>query len=1407
MSSQTTSGGEAALTSQLQHLYDRHLYLDAFALSERYWKAPPDLQRLSTAELVLAGRLAARLGGPRLSRRLLRTAAERDPADPRVRLFTSHMRFPRRRLLDDLRAFEQQPDVGGDDPELRASWYASHATLWAGLRDFPRAHDCLDRARSLSPDDSWVFICESGVLGLADRWADALRSAERAWEVDPGSPSAAASLGICLLNLGRVEESASRLDAAAGRSQSLDLVLDACWHQCGLAETLDGCERESAIERATRLADRLPSLAPLADRESRVAMARARLDIAALSDDYVQIERWASEARSPFHRQLVASLRKNAEGHRIRLPYHRTIQRHDACLPASLAAALSAGGVTMAADDIAAEITSGGTPDWAAAAWLRQRAFHVRSFALTPELATRLMRHRIAFVLCWDAEEGGHAVAVVGLDERAGTLLIHDPQAFRTAECLLTVLEQRLSPLGIRGMAVVTQDRAAELDALLPPESAVMEAAQEYQRVLAEHGPSATAPVVADVVARFPSHPGARYLKAVRLLEAGQVGQALNDLLGLLQEFPDAPTVRVAALMACRAVGNLARLRQVLADIVERGVLPGFQAGQEWLRPPERYVFEYADLLRLSSATRDQSEAMLHSLLRRQPTSAGAWHVLADLLSQKPDPERSLLCHRLASSLAASDEHYAQAYEAALTTHKREDEGLRWLESRARTLGAPRHAVGTWLSWISALENRGHPERAIAACHEALERHGNSAELLAFAVPFFARMGLWEMAEAHLRSLTRAENPAAFHEASARFSRMRGDVRGALEHGEAWINELPHSMDARRSMLQLIAVLDGPDAAVRRAALWLQANRNHEGFEEAYCEQLDRAGGPRWRKCSLLRRRLKRNREDAWAWRELTFEHLLDCEAAGGRRRRHVERRVERFLRECDRTSSEDVSTLRARARWSEVRGDWADAVAGSIRCIAREPGNLYGHLLAWRCSARMAQDERLRVWAEIRPLLLSAPDRLSMARPMIPLLAERFGLTWAEREIARWREERPDDPDLLEAAVDLLIEHGRGVSDAQRALALLVPAVERYPYHADLRFSLANAYRRAGDGAESEKVLHEIVRRHPDSWLTRIHLAWAMQAAGDQAGAIQSLDLAQTSEPHNPQIWAARAQLLLAQQRPKDARECLEEGLTRMPDDVGWRRQAVSLLMECRAHDEAVAAARKGVVICPHAAQAWLLLGQTLGSMRRYAAPGEIESCFRRSLALNAGLYESADLLSCMLADRERYEEAAAVVKEIESRMPDPSPARGRQAWIRRRQGEHEAAVHDMTAVVTAAPWYGWGWEVLMRWLEEDQSWVPARRLLKEVPAQMSTSTAFRQRRLALLGKAGVERILLDAEWDDLLRNFPDDASLHAARSESAREAETKVTAGAASSGQVIPWWLWWALAMAGLQLARSCP
>jgi len=193
-----TAGGaekQPLVLRRVRDLYDQHLYLQAYRESIAYWRPTTVLAGLSLDELILGGRLAARLGGSRLSRWLYRAAYARDRSSPHVRYYCARLRLRGWNPFDHLRAFEEQPDLGGDDIEVRASWLAWQAVTWASLRDFTRAEACIERAHSLAGSDSWVWSCESQVRGLADRWEDALRAAERAWEISPGAPYAAHSLG------------------------------------------------------------------------------------------------------------------------------------------------------------------------------------------------------------------------------------------------------------------------------------------------------------------------------------------------------------------------------------------------------------------------------------------------------------------------------------------------------------------------------------------------------------------------------------------------------------------------------------------------------------------------------------------------------------------------------------------------------------------------------------------------------------------------------------------------------------------------------------------------------------------------------------------------------------------------------------------------------------------------------------------------------------------------------------------------------------------------------------------------------------------------------------------------------------------------------------------------------------
>ncbi len=1383
--------------TDLQQLYDRNCFLEAFQQSSEYWKPSTSLKELSPDELVFGGRLAFRLGGWRLSRKLFRAADARDPDNPRVRYFARHTRRGATKLVEDLRAFETNPDVCAADPEMHAAWLASYAVTFAFLRDFTRAHQCLQRAQDVHSEDGWITTCESDVLGLEDRWEEASEAAERAWATNPGAPHAARSLSSSLLNLSRVPEAARRLTIASENCQSYEVVHLACWYQCALAETLEGEERQCALRTASEFAERLPVLAPLADRDFRRLAARARLDVATLSDDHAEMERWADEVRIPFYRKMLANLRNNPHGRRLRLPFPRKIQKHQACLPTSIASALGTLGTQLNPDLMASEITFGGTTDWAAAEWLEKRGFAVRFFAVTREIATRLIENGIGFVLTLEGDDSAHAVAVVGVDEAAATLLIHDPSSYRGSEFLLEVLEKDREPLGWRGMAAVPAEKTSLLDQLLPADDVpLMTAAHLQQKALTLQGPHAARKIVDDIARKLPSHPGTRFLRAVQASEDGHTGEALLGLQQLYEEFGNSPSLRLRLIGACRSQGNTALMLQTLEGVVERGILPGSQSQQDWLFPPARYVAEYADTLGLSAATRPEAQSRLHGLLRRQPQSADGWHVLADLEWREHETEKSLLCYRIGSCLALSNDHYAIAYADALAKNHREEEGFSWLESRVQHFGSTLSTATPWICWIKCLEDWGHPDRALAVCKDALARQSESAQLLGFAVPSLARMGLWQEAEKHLGVLEKTGNAPLFREAAVEFYRLSGDLPRAIEHAEGWVLEVPGSMAARYALVNLSASRNGERCALELSARWLHENPGHEEMQELYYRQLERAGELRRKKYSLLLRRVKRNREDAWAWRELAFACIEDYKVATDRLRARLQPRIERWLQECDRTGRGDTATIRVHARWLEVCGLWKESLDLWLDSIDRDPENSYGYDRAWECSSRFATDERLEIWKKIEPLLLRCPGHLSIARTTLPLVAQRFGTAAAEEAVSRWRQLRPDDPDISEAFADLLLEHGQGKTDAERVYEVLVPAVARYPYHLGLHMSLVNTCRKLGRLPEAEEALREIIRRHPDHSAARIQLAWVHEFRGQSEEARKLLEEAAAKDPQNRQINETLVQILIRHNSLERAKAMSREALERWPRDVNWRQRAIRLLLECGDQEGAVEAAREGIRVYPHGAYLWFLLANTLNEFRRFAQPGEIENCFRRSLELNCTLFDGADLLAIHLVEQKRYRNAEQIMQELEPKLYDPSPAQGRLAWIHRVQGQTREAREELGATVQQYPWYQWGWQVLMEWLAEDQAWDQARNLLGKVPEELRTIPQFRRQRLVVLEQAGLPVEELDAEWKELLHDFPEELALHLIRYDLLQKAKRfeearSVLRAAAPSEQDDPYYL----------------
>jgi tetratricopeptide (TPR) repeat protein len=381
-----------------------------------------------------------------------------------------------------------------------------------------------------------------------------------------------------------------------------------------------------------------------------------------------------------------------------------------------------------------------------------------------------------------------------------------------------------------------------------------------------------------------------------------------------------------------------------------------------------------------------------------------------------------------------------------------------------------------------------------------------SAELLSFAVPFLARMGRWEEAERLLGKLKDAGNAELFHEAGSDFFRRKGNLEKAAQHAEACVQESPLAMNARSTLLGLIAKRDGADAAAERGAQWFREHPGHDQLEQLYSQNLEQSSAPIWKRYALLRRRVRRNREDGWAWRQLASYCVAEHGSADQEGKERLKRRLVALIRECERTAPAKPATMRLRAQWCEAQGQWEKAIEQWTRSIEQDPHNFYGHRRLWELLARSSADERRALWQKVSDGLLAQPGRLSTAREIILLVAQRFGVAEAEEAASTWQNLRPDDPEVIAAYADLLLEHGHGRSDAQRALELLRPAIERFPYHERLRFSLADAQRRLGQFREAEETLAEIIRRHPENSSAQIQLAQVRGRHGRLEEALKTL-------------------------------------------------------------------------------------------------------------------------------------------------------------------------------------------------------------------------------------------------------------------------------------------------------------
>lgn len=1345
----------APTLEQVQALYDAHRFMDAYQATRTLWDDGEVPAHATAPELVLAGRLANRLGAGLLSRHLLRLAHHKDPHHPQVRYFARHALRAMPHVLENLRRMEAQPDLQNADARLRASWLGSQAMEWATVRDFSRAHALLERASALDPDSGWVHACRANVLLLADQRDAALEAAEQAAQRAPGAPYAAGALGRSLWHVRRHEDAATRLQAVALSSQSYEVCAQACFYMCALAERLGGEQQQLWGQRARAVAARLAPLSPLADRTTLRESARLQLDAAEQCGDREAVKAHAAAIGQPFYRQVLRNMEANPAGARTLLAHHPLVQKHATCLPTSIAACMAQFGLSVDDDALAQQLTYGGTPMWAAADWLTQQGFAVRHFRVTKDVAVRLVRHGIPFILSLQEDAHAHAVAVVGEDAAAGTLLIHDPSRVRRMEMLADAMAEDEYPLGPEGMAMVPVARAGALELIDEALWRPLEALVAYRRVLNTQGVSAARQVVADLEASTPDNAITQYLNSTLLLDSGRATEAMHGLGALVGAHPRCVVARRTLLSACQLSGNRSLLRQALRGMVLHGRPPGASPGEPWRPPPTTYICQYARELSVSHQQLPWAHSLVWDALRWSPADAEAYRTLASVLATAGRDREAELPSRIACTLEPERDAHARSHADLLVRLGKTEAAPAFLLERAQRMGHSGRGSAAWITLVDWLEDVGRPDDALTQMDRAVAAHPRNAEVLGFAVGLYGRLGKPERGRAALEHMAQLPEEVPRLEAAVAFHSGAGEWQQALDLCKRWVQEAPSSMPARNALVSLTASVHGRRMALEVAKRWCAEQPDHEHLEMLLFDCLD-ALNLVDEQDRLLAARTQRNPDDAWAWRERGFRvlgHMLQKSPDQGAASLAE---LGAILRECQRLCPQHPSTLCLMARLRETEGGVDEALAYYLEALAAQPDLTYAYERAWACATRAPPEARAEVQAHLERALMRCTHRLTAANTLAHLVASTEGVEAAEKAIARWRTRFPHSPYLDAALAGVWLDMGQGDTDAARAAELLEPAVQRYPHHMSLAVLLARAWGMLQRHQAAESLLKKLLTAHP-TWSEPCRRLVVMLASqGREAEALEVGRTGLQARPFDEDLMATLLHVAAQAGMEKQARQLVRQAMDAMKDSEALREQCMHTLETLGDPLAAVALGREGVSLQPDSAYSWYLLGGALWRSQALSDAAEVERAFRTALEHNANLYEAADALVMTLAERQRFDEAQQLLERYVSISEHALTAGGRLAWLHHQRGNPEEALDLMQEVVERNPSYAWGWYQLLGWLEQDSTTGRARGVLATAPKAMMDDPEFRARRLELLAKDGVEPAELDAHWTALLEDFP---------------------------------------------------
>ncbi len=1154
--------------------------------------------------------LVVELGAPRLCRWHILKAWREEPDSLLVRNAYGQLIAEENGPLETLEFIEQASEpTTDDDAEERMRWLWLKASTFTHLRDFSEAEKFIKQMDAIDARPDIARFVRAFWLERQDRYDDALQAIDQALQIRAVRRTVAYKAH--LLTLVGQDDAANQL---LTQFDQVKQIASLSWQMSAIAY-----ERRDYPECA-RLLARFESLSPLLERTFGDRFTMFRCEVARRMGDDEQAIDYARRSKSAYGKKIAERLADPERRQRIDkvLPVEFVRQHELTCGPATLSALSRYWGRRAEHLEVAEEICYNGTTNHAERKWANQNGYVTREFTVDEPSTEILISRDLPFTLVTRGAGYAHLQAVIGYDGRTGTILIRDPFHRVRGTAPADELLEAQAAHGPRGMVLVPADRAELLADLELPDAGLYDLVHALDGALIEHDREQAIVLLGQLSEQAPEHRLHWQTRRQFAIYDGDEQGILHAVQKLIGLYPDDVSLQMSELSL---LGSLGRTDERIKRLRELASKP---------QSNPLFKLQLAESLALDGRYRDEAYKLLREMIRAAGTHARAYLELGDLLWQRYERDRALRMYRFAACLDDKDEFLASRYFDASVALRRTDEALDWLRNRFERFGNLSMQPAVTLQY--ALSRLRRHDEGIAVLETAMKLRPKDTELVLSVVQSLATTSgeYWPRAEALLESVRDTASERGWHETASQLAVMRGDWKTGLQYLETLLPRSPLSMSLRERITELLAEIDGEDAAIEHWRAAAEAFPHYLPLLERHATAL--RGRPLEFVQPVLEKILEQNPDNAWAERELA-QHLL---AAG--KLDEAETRITRAAELDDEHSFE----IGLQATLDSRRGNNASARSRLRNSLARDINDEYAvsRLLGFCDSVEEQQAELNWVLSELRRQPITGDVLLvyrDLAEAIVP--ADELLQTLNDAVTAR--------PDLWPAHQTKI----RQLTQMQRldeATAAADAATKQFPLE-------------------------------PNSWFEQYRVAVAV---GDAELQRTTLERCRLLRPSNPTVIRALSDVLGGQGKFAEAREMLQSLVSQQPLNAVNRGYLADVLIELGEKTAALEEFVNAVRLEPEYEFAW---GRLDGIARELERPQERWMLAQRMTEEKPHVAGSWVQYSRSLGVEERFDEALQALENAAAIDPYREAIHIDRARLHVHSGNFEAAMKALQPEVYA--------------------------------------------------------------------------------------------------------------------------